>query len=208
MRKISALFGVDKEEEKKSTTKLHTLVPNVRLDFRSSSSLNSKSETLENTAKTVLGTNSTEPFNLGHDVPRSKKSRVCSTNSLEPKSVVIKSPLDNKLSISSLPPEIQCQKELFPAAVSIAEELEKVKQMFRDTKKTKELITKMLPKDVATQLKSGTSVATKEYENVTIYFSDIIGFTTLVSELKPKQVLSHIHKYVIREDGSQFKLVS
>ena len=50
----------------------------------------------------------------------------------------------------------------------------------------------MLPNDVARQLKSGTYVAPKEYENVTIYFSDIIGFTTLASELKPKQVLLHI----------------
>ena len=81
---------------------------------------------------------------------------------------------------------------MIPAAVSIAEDLEKMKEMVRDTEKTKELITKMLPNDVARQLKSGTYVAPKEYENVTIYFSDIIGFTTLASELKPKQVLLHI----------------
>ena len=192
MRQISALFGGDKEEEKKSTAELNTLAPKFMLNGRSSPSLSSKLETLENTVKTVLGTNSTDSFNSGHDVPKSKKSKLSSTKSLEPEGVVVKSPLDNKLSISSLPPEIQCPKQLIPAAVSIAEDLEKMKEMVRDTEKTKELITKMLPNDVARQLKSGTYVAPKEYENVTIYFSDIIGFTTLASELKPKQVLLHI----------------
>ena len=193
MRKISSLIRGEKAEGKKSVAESNTLAPIVTLDGRSSPSLSSKLETLETTAKTVLRTHSNDSFNLSQDVSKPKKSKIFSTKSLEPQNIVVISPLDNKLSVSSLPSEIpQCQKQLFPAAVSIAEELEKVKEMVRDTERTKELITKMLPSDVARQLKSGTYVAPKEYENVTIYFSDIIGFTTLAAELKPKQVLLYI----------------
>ena len=101
---------------------------------------------------------------------------------------VFKNGLESKLSVLSLPPAIECEKTKFPAAISIVEELEKVREIVDDTEQTKELVSKMLPKDIAKQLKIKNSVEPKEYENVTIYFSDIVGFTTLVSELKPKQV--------------------
>ena len=68
------------------------------------------------------------------------------------------------------------------------EDLEKIKEIVRDKQKTEQLISRILPRDIFKQLSEGTSVEPKPYENVTIYFSDIVGFTNLASEMNPLEV--------------------
>ena len=75
------------------------------------------------------------------------------------------------------------------------DELEKVKEIVRDKQKTEKLMSRMLPKDIYKQLSDGYSVKPQPYENVTIYFSDIVGFTDLASEMDPMQVKLLLQKW-------------
>ena len=51
------------------------------------------------------------------------------------------------------------------------------------------LLFSMLPKDVALSLRNGQIYEPQHHENVTLFFSDVIGFTEMCSELAPWEVV-------------------
>ncbi|KAF6030690.1 hypothetical protein EB796_010989 [Bugula neritina] len=66
---------------------------------------------------------------------------------------------------------------------------EKTSQLQLEKKKTENLLHRMLPPQVADQLISGKKVLPESYSCITVFFSDICGFTNLASTSTPIQVI-------------------
>ncbi|XP_077439827.1 uncharacterized protein LOC144062372 [Vanacampus margaritifer] len=74
---------------------------------------------------------------------------------------------------------------------------EKTEDLRRQRKLAEDLLHQMLPKSVAKQLRRHKHVEAESYEKVTIFFSDIVGFTSISASCTPLQVVEMLNSLYV-----------
>ncbi|KAK3278070.1 hypothetical protein CYMTET_13968 [Cymbomonas tetramitiformis] len=102
-----------------------------------------------------------------------------------------------------------------PSFMEILERLDEVQTSMRHTlakiKRNSALLHDILPTHVAAQLAEGKKVEPESFDCVTIFFSDIVGFTNISQALEPRKVMEMLDRLyaqfdVLAQDHGVFKV--
>ena len=69
-----------------------------------------------------------------------------------------------------------------------------MEQLQQSLEREKELLESLLPEHAAEGLRAGKTVEPRLHENVTFFFSDIVGFTNICKHLEPSQVIGMLNQ--------------
>ncbi|KAL3105088.1 hypothetical protein niasHT_028760 [Heterodera trifolii] len=87
-------------------------------------------------------------------------------------------------------------------ASSLEQEVEeRTKELVEEQRKSDILLCRMLPRQVADKLKLGESVEPESFQMATIFFSDVVSFTTLAGKCSPLQVVNLLNGLYTAFDG-------
>lgn len=75
----------------------------------------------------------------------------------------------------------------------------------KEQAKSEQLLLNILPAEVAEELKSTGSTTARHFDNVTVLFTDFVGFTTVSEQLSPKQLVDELHTCFTAFDGIMVK---
>uniref|UniRef100_A0A7I4XTM1 Guanylate cyclase n=1 Tax=Haemonchus contortus TaxID=6289 RepID=A0A7I4XTM1_HAECO len=78
---------------------------------------------------------------------------------------------------------------------------DRTRQLAEEQKKSDILLYRMLPRQVAEKLKLGQSVEPETFDSVTVFFSDVVSFTTLAAKCNPMQVVGLLNDLYTIFDG-------
>ena len=66
-------------------------------------------------------------------------------------------------------------------------------QLDSERRRCEDLLSKMLPRSVVEALKNGQIVHPETFESVTVYFSDVVGFTKLATDSSPLEIIDFLN---------------
>jgi len=99
------------------------------------------------------------------------------------------------LSAKTIEQEKEKQKILAGQKEKLEEQVkERTAELESEKEKTEQLLLNTLPVKVVKDLKENGKTAPESFENVTVYFSDIVGFTNISTQLEPVVLIGELNE--------------